>query len=108
MLVFGEWEDLAAQMQRREIDVLAVAGRSVSFLRRARSEGEGPLRGIRPSEIAALRLAMELTPRAFPRNLSVAAAGPPNGRPLQFRRGARLLPTISSIMSSAFSTTTRN
>jgi TRAP transporter TAXI family solute receptor len=67
-LVFGEWEDLAAQMQRREIDVLAVAA-GVPFPSFAALEAKEKVRYVAfaPSEIAALRLAMpELTSTRIP------------------------------------------
>jgi len=67
-LVFGEWEDLAAQMQRREIDVLAVAA-GVPFPSFAELEAREKVRYVAfaPSEIAALRLAMpELTSTRIP------------------------------------------
>ena len=67
-LVFGEWEDLAAQMQRREIDVLAVAA-GVPFPSFAALEAREKVRYVAfaPSEIAALRLAMpELTSTRIP------------------------------------------
>jgi len=67
-LVFGEWEELAAQMHRRELDVLAVAA-GVPFPSFVELEAKEKVRYVAfaPSEIAALRLIMpELTPSRIP------------------------------------------
>jgi len=66
--VFGEWEELAAQMQRRELDVIA-AGGGVPLPAFIELEAKERVRYIAfPSDqLAALRLAMpELTPSLIP------------------------------------------
>jgi uncharacterized protein len=79
-LVLGEWEDLAAQMHRRELDMLAVAA-GVPFPSFVALEAGEKVRYVpfAPGEIAALRLAMpELTPSHIP-----AGAYPSLLRPYQ-------------------------
>src|SRR5258705_12256185 len=66
--VFGEWADLAAQMNARTIDVLAV-GAGVPFPAFIELEAKNRVRyvALTPENIAALRLAMpELTPSRVP------------------------------------------
>ena len=66
--VFGEWADLAAQMNARTIDVLAV-GAGVPFPSFIELEAKNRVRYVTltPENIAALRLAMpELTPSRVP------------------------------------------
>ena len=66
--VFGEWEELAALMQRRELDVIAGAG-GVPLPAFIELEAKQKVRYIAftPEQIAALRLAMpELTPSLIP------------------------------------------
>jgi TRAP transporter TAXI family solute receptor len=67
-LAFGEWAELAAQMQRREIDVLAVAA-GVPFPSFIEIEAKEKVRyiALTPEQISALRLAMpELSPSRIP------------------------------------------
>jgi TRAP transporter TAXI family solute receptor len=66
--VFGEWSDLAAQMNARTIDVLAV-GAGVPFPSFIELEAKNRVRYVTltPENIAALRLAMpELSPSRVP------------------------------------------
>ena len=66
--VYGEWADLAAQMNARTIDVLAV-GAGVPFPSFIELEAKNRVRYVTlaPENIAALRLAMpELTPSRVP------------------------------------------
>ena len=66
--VFGEWEELAALMQRRELDVIAGAG-GVPLPAFIELEAKQKVRYIAftPEQIAALRLAIpELTPSLIP------------------------------------------
>jgi TRAP transporter TAXI family solute receptor len=66
--VFGEWADLAAQMQRGELDVLAVAAGAPfpSFFEIEKKEKVAYV-PFAPDQVAALRLAMpELTPSRIP------------------------------------------
>jgi len=66
--VYGEWEELAAQMHQRQLDVLAVAA-GVPFPGFIELEAKDKVRyvALGDSEIAALRLAMpELTPSRIP------------------------------------------
>jgi len=66
--VFGEWSDLAAQMNARKIDVLAV-GAGVPFPSFIELEAKNRVRYVTfsPENIAALRLAMpELSPSRVP------------------------------------------
>jgi uncharacterized protein len=66
--VYGEWEELAAQMHQRQLDVLAVAA-GVPFPGFIELEAKDMVRyvALGDSEIAALRLAMpELTPSRIP------------------------------------------
>jgi TRAP transporter TAXI family solute receptor len=65
---FGEWEELAAQMQRRELDVIA-AGGGVPLPAFIELEAKEKVRYIAfaPEQVTALRLAMpELTPSLIP------------------------------------------
>jgi uncharacterized protein len=67
-VVFGEWAELAAQVQQRELDVLAV-GAGVPFPSFVELEARDKVRYIEFSreQMAALRLAMpELTPSRIP------------------------------------------
>jgi TRAP transporter TAXI family solute receptor len=67
-LAFGEWAELAAQMHRRELDVLAVAA-GVPFPSFVEIEAKEKVRYIAfaPDQIAALRLAKpELAPSRIP------------------------------------------
>jgi TRAP transporter TAXI family solute receptor len=66
--LFGEWEELAAQMQRRELDVIAGAG-GVPLPAFIELEAKEKVRYIAftSEQVAALRLAMpELTPSLIP------------------------------------------
>jgi uncharacterized protein len=66
--VYGEWEELAAQMHQRQVDVLAIAA-GVPFPAFIELEAKDKVRYITltGNDIAALRLAMpELTPSAIP------------------------------------------
>jgi TRAP transporter TAXI family solute receptor len=66
--VYGEWEELAAQMHQRQLDVLAV-GAGVPFPGFIELEAKDKVRyiALTANEIAALRLAMpELTPSLIP------------------------------------------
>ena len=66
--VYGEWADLAAQMNARTIDVLAV-GAGVPFPSFIELEAKNRVRyvALTPENVAALRLAMpELTPSRVP------------------------------------------
>jgi TRAP transporter TAXI family solute receptor len=67
-LVFGEWPELAAQVHRRELDVLAV-GAGVPVPSFAELEAIDKVRyvALSPDQMVALRLAMpELTPSRIP------------------------------------------
>lgn len=67
-LAFGEWAELAAQMHRRELDVLAVAA-GVPFPSFIEIEAKEKVRyiALTPEQISALRLAMpELSPSRIP------------------------------------------
>ncbi len=66
--VYGEWEELTAQMRQRQIDVLAVAA-GVPFPAFIELEAKDKVRyiALTANEVAALRLAMpELTPSLIP------------------------------------------
>jgi uncharacterized protein len=67
-LVFGEWAELAAQLQQRTLDVLAV-GAGVPFPSFIELEAKERVRylALDPKQISTLRLAMpELTPSRIP------------------------------------------
>ena len=67
-LVFGEWADLAAQVHRRELDVLAVgAGVPVPSFLELESRDKVRYIAFSQAQLAGLRLAMpELTPSRVP------------------------------------------
>lgn len=67
-LVHGTWEDLASQLQRGEIDVIAAAvGAPFSAVAALDREKKAQFIPLSPDDIVALRLAMpELTPSIIP------------------------------------------
>ena len=67
-LVFGEWVELAAQVHRRELDVLAVgAGVPVPSFIELEARDKVRYIALSPAQMVALRLAMpELTPSRIP------------------------------------------
>ena len=67
-LVHGAWEDLASQLQRGEVDVIAAAvGAPFPAIAALEREKKAQFVPLSPDDIAALRLAMpELTPSTIP------------------------------------------